>query len=129
MRRLVTADATFEAVKVGDWYDCGRPETLLEANRVLLRERGGQPDAPRDAVFVGPVDLGDDVTVAASVVGPNVSVDDGATIRDSIVRDSIVGRDAALRSVNIERSIVGDNAAVEGAANRLNVGDNSSVSF
>ncbi|MFB6141988.1 MAG: dTDP-glucose pyrophosphorylase, partial [Halorientalis sp.] len=74
-----------------------------------------------------PVDLGEDVAVSASVVGPHVSVDDGATIAESIVRDSIVGRNATLEGVNLAGSIVGDNASVSGEPNHLNVGDNSSI--
>jgi glucose-1-phosphate thymidylyltransferase len=116
---------TFE---VDDWYDCGRPETLLEANRVTLDRL--DPDdgvGGRDAVVVPPVDIGEDVAVEKSVLGPYVSVDDGATIADSIVRDSIVGRNASVEGANLRRSIVGDAATVDGDPDRLNLGDNSVV--
>jgi glucose-1-phosphate thymidylyltransferase len=127
--RMVDAGADLRGFEVEEWYDCGRPETLLEANRVLLSEMPTDGDGHGNAVVVPPVDLGDDVAIEASVVGPHVSVDDGATIDHSIIRDSIVGRDARLDGINVEHSIVGDNAEATGDPHRLNVGDNSAIEF
>jgi glucose-1-phosphate thymidylyltransferase len=78
---------------------------------------------------VPPVDIGDNVTLTRSVVGPNVSLDDGVTIEDSVVQDSIVGRDASLTDVNLQKSIIGDAATVHGEPRNLNVGDNSDLSL
>jgi len=58
------------------------------------------------------VDFGDNISVEESVVGPHVSVDDGASITNSVIRDSIVGQNATLENVNLEQSIVGDGATV-----------------
>lgn len=128
LQRMLDHDARIDVFEVEDWYDCGRPETLLEANRVLLSK--GQTNGAStldNAVVVPPVDFGDGVTLSESVVGPHVSVDDGADITESIVRDGIVGRNATLDCVNLEGSIVGDGATVRGEANQLNVGDNSVI--
>lgn len=128
LQRMVEADARIDIFEVEDWYDCGRPATLLEANRVLLA-KGENDDADTldNAVVVPPVDFGDDVVVEEAIVGPDVSVDSGSRITDSIVRNSIVGQDATLESANLEGSIVGDGAAVRSEANQLNVGDNSTI--
>jgi glucose-1-phosphate thymidylyltransferase len=111
--------------KVDDWYDCGRPETLLEANRVMLDEM--ETNGSDEPTIVPPVDCGDDVSIEGSVVGPHVSLADGVRVQNSIVRDSIVGREATLTDCNIESSIVGDNATIVGETKKLDVGDNSTV--
>ncbi|RLM53095.1 dTDP-glucose pyrophosphorylase, partial [Halorubrum sp. Atlit-26R] len=80
-----------------------------------------------DAVLVPPVDIGEGVTIEASVVGPNVSIDDGASVRQSILRESIRGQSATLENVNLVDSIVGNSASVQGEANHLNVGDSSTI--
>lgn len=128
LQRMIESEAHIDVFEVEDWYDCGRPETLLEANRVLLAkgETNGA-DSVDNAVVVPPVDFGDNVVVEEGIVGPNVSVDDNARITDSIVRNSIVGENATLESVNLEGSIVGDGATVRSEANHLNVGDNSTI--
>lgn len=129
LQRMVDEGARLDVFEVEDWYDCGRPETLLEANRVLLSKEEGtdKTSALDNAVVIPPVDLGDDVVVEESVVGPYVSVDDHATISESIVRNGIVGQNATLEGVNLAESIVGDGATVRGEANQLNVGDNSMI--
>jgi glucose-1-phosphate thymidylyltransferase len=98
---MLDEGATLTTFEVQDWYDCGRPETLLEANRVLLSQlETSDADTLTNSVVVPPVDFGDDATVSNSVVGPNVSIDDGATIETSLVSDAIVGKNASLDRVN-----------------------------
>jgi len=128
LARMLDEGATLTTFEVQDWYDCGRPETLLEANRVLLSQmETSGAESLSGSVVVPPVDFGADVTVSNSVVGPNVSIDDGAEIDTSIVSDAIVGKNASLERVNMEKSIVGTNAEVDGVPTHLNLGDNSSI--
>lgn len=128
LQRMLDQGAEFGTFDVGDWYDCGRPETLLEANQILLERLGdGDVDAGESSVVVPPVDIGDDVTLERSVVGPYVSVDDSATVTDSRASNTIIGRGATVDGANIRRSIVGDNATVTGTPNELNVGDSSDI--
>lgn len=128
LQRMIEEKARIDIFEVEDWYDCGRPDTLLEANRVLLAKGDNhEADTLDCAVVVPPVDFGDDVVVEEAIVGPHVSVDTGSQITDSIVRNSIVGENATLDSVNLEGSIVGDGATVRSEANQLNVGDNSTI--
>jgi glucose-1-phosphate thymidylyltransferase len=128
LQRMIEQEARIDIFDVEDWYDCGRPETLLEANRVLLSElETSSSVAVTDAVVIPPVDLGNNINIEESVVGPYVSVDDGASISESIVRDGIVGRNATLETVNLEGSIVGDGATIQDEPNHLNIGDNSVI--
>ncbi|AOW80040.1 glucose-1-phosphate thymidylyltransferase [Halodesulfurarchaeum formicicum] len=127
LQRMVEQGGTLGTFEVEDWYDCGRPQTLLEANRVLLSNLDTNDGDVDQAVVIPPVDFGTDVDVVGSVVGPNVSVDDGATISNSIVRNAIIGREAGVTDVNLCESIIGDNASIEGKPYSLNVGDNSVI--
>lgn len=128
LQRMIEQGATLGTFEVDEWYDCGRPETLLEANRVTLSDLETNGDVSADdAVVISPVDIGDSVDIGGSVIGPYVSIDDGTTIHDSIVRDSIIGQNTVLKNVNLHRSLIGDNSVVTGDSNTLNVGDNSEI--
>jgi glucose-1-phosphate thymidylyltransferase len=126
LQRMIEAGDRIDIFEVEDWYDCGRPETLLEANRVLLSDIETDRRVT-ESVIIPPVDIGESVSLERSIVGPYVSVDNGATISDSLVRNSIIGRNTRLDCVNLEESIVGDNTTIESDVNQLNVGDNSAV--
>jgi glucose-1-phosphate thymidylyltransferase len=105
-RRIRTAE-------VAGWYDCGKVETVLSTNRQLLEGGRGRRPAVTDRVdVVDPVFVADDVVLEASTIGPNVSIDDGAVVKRSVLRDVIVGRNARVVGCTIEHSLIGDNAEV-----------------
>lgn len=128
LQRMLDAGAELGTFEVKDWYDCGRPQTLLEANRVLLEATGSAEGAATEtSVLIPPVDIGEGARVEHSVVGPHVSVDDGAHIENSRVKDSIVGQESELRDVNLAGTLVGSGSEVTGTPSQLNVGDSSEI--
>jgi glucose-1-phosphate thymidylyltransferase len=47
-------------------------------------------------------------------VGPNVTIEAGAVVRDSTVREAIVSTGARVIGSTIEASLIGDDARIEG---------------
>ena len=115
---------------VEGWYDCGKTEALLEANRALLDAAAGAPaglPARPGVVIVPPVALDPGADVMHSVIGPHASIGPRARVRRSVVKNSIVNEGAVVEDALLDRSVVGENAIVRGAYQRLNVGDSSEV--
>jgi glucose-1-phosphate thymidylyltransferase len=71
--------------------------------------------------------VADDAVLQNAIVGPYASIGRGATVRDSIVRDSVVEERAVITGSRLEQSIVGRRARVDGVFGRVNVGDDSDV--
>ncbi len=111
---------------VEGWYDCGKPETLLATNEHLLKSVP-QPAPIPGVTLIPPVFIAPTARIERSILGPYVSVADSAVIRRSIVRDSIINEGSIVEDMLLERSVVGENAVVRGAFQRLNVGDSSEV--
>jgi glucose-1-phosphate thymidylyltransferase len=63
------------------------------------------------------------------VIGPNTTIAAGATVENSIVRNSIISEDATVQSALLEESIIGSNATVKGGYKRINIGDSSELEF
>jgi glucose-1-phosphate thymidylyltransferase len=63
---------------------------------------------------LGPVRVEDGVTLDNVSLGPNVSIDSGAVIRGSSLRDTLVGRQARIVNSRLEECLVGDGADVQG---------------
>ena len=130
LNRMVEQDTELGTFEVDDWYDCGRSETLLQANQILLDDLDTDGiESLSDTVLIEPVDIGDDVTLESSVIGPHVSIDDGAEVKQSIVKDSIIGRESEISDINLRHSIIGDSTHVVGKPNTLDIGDNSSINL
>ena len=107
------------------WYDCGKLDTLLETNEILLRK-----GAARRADFPGvtvhdPVYIEDGVSIERSEIGPNVSIERGTKISGSRVRNSIIGRDARLSGVELEGSLLGNGVVLENFRGSASLGDHS----
>lgn len=126
LERMIQQGAKFEPFVIGDWFDCGKPEAMLETNRKLLEDQVQRP-APEGSVVIAPVSIARGATVESSIIGPWVSLDVGAVVRHSIVRDSIVSAGACVTDSVLEQSLVGVNAVVSGAFHRIDVGDSSEI--
>ena len=62
-----------------------------------------------------------------SLVGPYVSLAQGSQVRTSIVKDTIINEESLIEEAMLTWSLVGRDALVRGAFERLNVGDSSEL--
>ena len=127
---MVDQGARLLAAPVEGWYDCGKPETLLETNRHLLETtRGGiAPGAQVDSTeFGAPVRIEENVVLVGSHLGPNVTVERGARIVNSTLTDCIVGPNAVVENSVLHHSLIGGHARITGFQGSLSVLDHSEV--
>lgn len=130
LQMMIEHNATMKPFKIGAWYDCGKPETLLATNRDLLERNmrnTGEIERMEGTLICQPVSLGKDVTLENAIIGPYVTVADGVTIRNSIIRNSIISHGATVENMILDASIIADNARACGQGYSLNVGDSSEV--
>ena len=128
MQIMVAGGEPLGTFPVEGWYDCGKTETLLETNRILLEKRPPAAAIP-GSVTHGPVFVAKGASVENCILGPHVSVAAGARLKNAVLRDSIVNENATVEEVLLEGSVVGENAVVTGGFRRVNVGDSSEVHF
>jgi glucose-1-phosphate thymidylyltransferase len=114
--------------QVEGWYDCGKPETLLSTNQVLLDQKSVSKKFD-NVVINRPVFIAEDAEIENSVIGPYTTIDTGCKIKDSIIRNSIVGMNAEVSKSLLENSIIGNNSIVRGSYKKLNSGDSSVIDF
>lgn len=113
---------------IDGWYDCGKPETLLETNRHLLHQTATN-GTYESVVVIPPVFISKNAEVKNSVVGPFATIADGAQISDSIIRNSIVSENAKVDNALLDDSIIGTNAYIKGGFKRINIGDSSELEY
>lgn len=113
---------------ISGWFDCGTPQTLIETNRYMLAREGNAPDL-EGSIIIPPVYIPENARVVNAIIGPNVSVGEGADIEKSIVADSIIGSGARVVNACLNGSLIGDNAHVIERPRVLAIGDNSSLDF
>lgn len=128
LNQMLIQGVKMKTFEVDAWYDCGKPETLLDTNRRLLQKQKKRrlPKIP-NAILIPPVSIGKNVKIENSIVGPHVTVAADSMIRKSIVEDTIIASNAVVQNICLKNSIIGEFAHVFGRSKKLNVGDSSEV--
>ncbi len=126
---MIDKGARIKVVDVEGWHDAGQLETLLATNRTMLEKgRARQPDSLGvGAHIVAPVYIEDGVIIEHSTVGPNVSLGCGSEIRNSTLRDCVIGEQANIRDSMLHDSFIGDGTVIHGVSGAVNVGDQGEV--
>jgi glucose-1-phosphate thymidylyltransferase len=125
---MIDRGEKLKTFSIDGWYDCGKPETLLETNRHLLHVTATNGEHA-GVVIVPPVFISPKATVKNSVVGPFATIAEGAVVEDSIVRNSIISERATVQTALLEDSIIGTNSVVKGGFKRINIGDSSELEY
>lgn len=110
---MIDHGSKIHTAEVGGWYDCGKIETLLETNQYLLEQgRGTPPPSGNGVQVIEPVRIENNVDLRDSTIGPNVTIEDGATVAGSVLQHTIVGRGASVVNARLAYSLIGDEATV-----------------
>jgi glucose-1-phosphate thymidylyltransferase len=121
-KKILTAE-------VGGWYDCGKLDTLLETNEILLRKGAARrPQLPAGVEVIEPVYIEDGVRIERSVIGPNVSLEAGSVVLDSAISNSVIGRDAKIAHAKLSGAFLGNSVLVDHFEGSASLGDHSELS-
>lgn len=129
---MIQRGAKFQAFKVKNWFDCGKKESLLESNAILLKKTGGnigEAHAYPHTIIIPPVSIAPGCDISHAIIGPHVAIGANTSIKHSIVRDSIIGSYTHLFEVVLDNSLIGSDASVKGLSRSLNIGDNTEIDF
>jgi glucose-1-phosphate thymidylyltransferase len=129
-QEMIQKNIKFETVSIENWYDCGRKESLLETNASILKKIEFISDEVPffdNTIIIHPVSIAEGCNIQNSIIGPNVTVGENATIDSSIISDSIIGTYTQLSKVVLQKSLIGSDAFIRGYSQSLNIGDNTEI--
>ena len=117
---------------VNNWYDCGRKESLLEANGILLSNEEFMSTSDYNfpnSVIIPPVSIANNCAIEHSIIGPNVAIGEDTLVRNSIIENSIIGSYSRLEIAVLNGSIIGSDTILKGPSQSLNIGDNTELNY
>lgn len=128
LQLMIQRGAEFRPFTIDEWFDCGKPEAMLETNRKLLKNA---PSARpiEGSIIIPPVSISPGAEIVNSIIGPYVSIAERAVIHSSIIRDSVLAEGATVTEATLESSLIGANAVIRGGFKKFDVGDSSEISF
>jgi glucose-1-phosphate thymidylyltransferase len=128
LENMKSKGTRFVPGQVTEWLDCGNKDATVYTNQRYLEYIKDTQliDASakvENSVVIPPVYLGKNVQIQNAVVGPHVSIGDGSSVRDSVVKNSIIQKNTSVINANISNSMLGNFAKFEGKPADLSVGD------
>ncbi len=127
---MIKNGVKFKSFKVQNWFDCGKKETLLESNAILLKKFGGtiaETNSFENTIFIPPVSIGEGCEIKNSIIGPHVAMGDNTTVSFSVIKESIIGSYSKLYDVVLDDSLIGSDTEIRGETRSLNIGDNTEI--
>ncbi len=128
MKHMLDNGSRFQVFKANEWYDCGNKDSLLETNQVMLEKQNLKYAIP-GSIIIPPVFIGNNAEIINSIIGPNVAVSHDSSVRNSIVKNSILGKGSTLENAIVEESFIGDNAYLLQSPVEFNIGPDSEIIF
>ncbi|MGC8765447.1 MAG: sugar phosphate nucleotidyltransferase [Brevinematia bacterium] len=126
MHYMLKNGESFQIYHIDEWFDCGEKESLLKTNEVLLKKMDLDYDL-KGNIVIPPVFIGEKCEIRNSIIGPNVSISEGAIIKNSIIKNSIIGIESTIENAILDRSLVGDNSYIMDNSIELNIGPDSEL--
>jgi glucose-1-phosphate thymidylyltransferase len=128
MKQMMAEGSKFKTFNVPELYDCGEKYALLETNRVML-ERHANYDKIMGCIVIPPVYIGNNTEIENSIIGPNVSISEGCTVKNSIITNSILGIETNVENKILNNSLIGDNSTLAESPAEYNIGPDSEIIF
>ena len=125
---MIEEGAKMRVQMVDVWLDAGKPEALLETNRILLGKGWDNSQVAtlrKEITVIPPVFIHPEAKLQDCVIGPYVSIGKQAEIYDSVLKNTIVEAGAHISRMVLENSLIGRQSIVKGRAETLNIGDDS----
>lgn len=131
LQLMIDDGAVLRPERVNIWLDCGKPETVLETNRYLLKHNmdNSTEVASINSIIIPPVHIDPTAKIKNSIIGPYVTLAAKCEIEGSLIRDSIVDEGAYIKDSTLGQSLIGRNVDLMGRYRQLNLGDSSHVDF
>jgi len=129
---MIEHGVKMKTIVANNWYDCGKKEVLLETNAMLLDRQGyASHNLPNfdNSIIINPVSIGRNCEISNSIIGPHVTIGENARIDSAIIQNSIIGNFVSIREAVLKKSVLGNDTAITGIRQSLNIGDNTEIDF
>jgi glucose-1-phosphate thymidylyltransferase len=130
MQKMIDDGEKFVPFEI-NWFDCGKPETLLSANAYLLeRDHSSvKQEIAIDTIIIPPVFIGNNCIIQNSTIGPYTTLADGSSVINSTVKNSIIYEHAKVEDAELDEVILGHGENIKGVHNKIIQADGTELGF
>lgn len=132
LENLKQKGAKFVPGEVKEWLDCGNKAACIYTNERVLENAQGREDLLFSDKFIRtqiiePCYIGENVVIENAIIGPHVSIGNGSSIKNSIVKNSIIQTETTINGVILDKAMIGNKVEVSFKAREYSLGDYTTV--
>ncbi len=94
LQLMVEKGEKFKTYKIEKWLDTGKVETLLETHKEILKENNKKIET--NSKIIDPVYIEEGVEIDNSTIGPYVTINKGAKVKNSKIENSIIDENSLI---------------------------------
>jgi glucose-1-phosphate thymidylyltransferase len=123
----------FEPGVVKEWLDCGNKDATVYTNsRILALKKQieklvSDSVSLKNATIIEPCFIGKSVSIENSIVGPYVSIGHNTTIKNSLIRESIIMENTLISNTICNNSMIGSHVIIDKKSCLYSVGDYNTI--
>jgi glucose-1-phosphate thymidylyltransferase len=131
LMKMVSDGVKMVPFEIQNWFDCGKPETLLSTNTYILNRDHKYEDERQFANtrLRQPVYIGENCIIENSEIGPDVTICDGAEIKNSVISNALICDNAKVKNAELENVVLGSGDVLEGKHTDIIKADNTEAGF
>lgn len=126
LQLMLAKGEKMKTFRVNGWLDCGKIETLLSTNEYLLRKQNNKYII-KTCKVIPPVFIAPTAKITNSIIGPNVTICDGAVVTNSEISHTIIHNNSILENSKLSHSVLGYQTHVTKFSGTINLGDYSEI--
>jgi glucose-1-phosphate thymidylyltransferase len=119
--------------KVDHWMDCGNKDATVDTNSSMLGFLNGMPELRgqnikiENSTIIEPCYIGDGAEIKDSKIGPGVSIGAHTKVENCTLTNTIIQTESVVKDIDLDNSMIGNNAEVSGKFKTLSIGDFSKL--
>tara|TARA_B100001250_G_scaffold406985_1_gene426981 strand:+ start:992 stop:1978 length:987 start_codon:yes stop_codon:yes gene_type:complete len=125
LENLKNQGIVFITEEIKKWFDFGNPQNLLNSHHQILAREKPKIKEFNNVKIIPPCYIGEGVRLEASVIGPNVSIGQGAKISSCNIKNTIIQSNSNINGAELENSIIGKHVEYSSGSKEVNIGDYS----
>lgn len=131
LQNMIDKGEKFIPFEIQNWFDCGKPETLLSTNKYLLEKyfKNAKHNVFPHSLIIPPVYIGRNCKISNSIIGPYTTIGNNITINESIISNTTVGDNSNILSSVLRDSIIGSDVNLTSYHIRLYLGDSTDINL
>jgi len=130
--RMRALGTSFVPAFADNWFELANKQGVIKTSQKYLEKMDAYELISEEAsiihsIIIKPSFIGKGTYIENSVIGPYACIEEGTSVYNSVVQDSVIGEDCNLDRVNMVNSLIGNYVKIHGSPSTLDVGSYNKI--